>query len=203
MALVHQQGYWWAIAHKYTWQNQHLSFAYCSPHSHSILGQTCISDWHHNIWHVVLWLTPEHCTVMQALLDFALSSGQQWAAAAVVFAFRFSDGEVLFSSLTCWSCLSWSCLSALVGGKGEIAYWSCDFLWVDGLSFENYFFLKVPLKSRITSLPFTCKMFFKRTFGFLKKKSKKSTPKGHFFGVKTLEINNSLSFFLILTKSSQ
>ena len=40
--------------------------------------------------------------------------------------------------------------------------------WVEATkSFENYFFLKVPLKSRIASLPFTCKMFFKRAFGFV------------------------------------
>ena len=40
-------------------------------------------------------LLKSHSTLMQALLDFTLSSGQQWAA-AVVFAYRFSDGGVPF-----------------------------------------------------------------------------------------------------------
>ena len=36
--------------------------------------------------------------------------------------------------------------AALVGGRGEIGCGSCNFLWVDGLSFENYVFLKSGLK---------------------------------------------------------
>ena len=43
----------------------------------------------------VLSVISDQSTVMQALLDFTLSSGQQWAA-AVVFACRFSDRGVLF-----------------------------------------------------------------------------------------------------------
>ena len=73
-------------------------------------------------------------------------------------------------------------MEGTVGGRGEIGCWSCDFLWVDGLSFDKYFFIKVPLKSRITSLPFTCKIYFKRAFRFLKLFLKQSTPKGHFLG---------------------
>ena len=49
-------------------------------------------------------------------------------AASVVFAPLLTTSGQGLGSFSCWSCFSWSCLSALASGRGEIGCWSCEFL---------------------------------------------------------------------------
>ena len=85
---------------------------------------------------------------MQALLDFTLSSGQQWAA-AVVFAFRFSDWEVLFpvwhaeaALAEAASVLWWVAEGRLGAGAaifyGWIEFWKLLFFY-STLKIKNHF----------------------------------------------------------------